>query len=109
MEAPKNGNLLVVTSSEELQRLLDEAVAATLPEHFKSGTAPPGREAPKEVLSNREAMDFLDLSKSTLQRYRDDGTLPYSKLGGNVYYEREDLLRVVREHRVEADASPASS
>jgi predicted DNA-binding transcriptional regulator AlpA len=107
MEAPTNGNLLVVTSEEELQRLLDEAVAATLPEHFASSGPPDGTSRPpKEVLSNREAMEFLDLSKSTLQRYRDDGTLPYSKLGGNVYYEREDLLRVVREHRV---SSPANS
>jgi len=105
MEAPKNGNLLVVTSEEELQRLLDEAVAATLPEHF-TGASLPGKEPPKEVLSNREAMEFLDVSKSTLQRWRDDGTLPYSKVGASIYYEREDLLRVVREHRV---SSPANS
>lgn len=98
-----NGNLLVVTSEEEIQRLLDEAVDATLSRAL-SAHLPPGREPPKEVLSNREAMEFLDLSKSTLQRYRDGGVLPYSKLGGNVYYEREDLLRVVREHRVNEEA-----
>lgn len=106
MEHTTNGNsLLLVTSEEELQRLLDEAVAASLPEHFKDA-APPGQSRPpKEVLSNREAMAFLDLSKSTLQRYRDDGTLPYSKLGGNVYYEREDLLHVLRQNRVGGAAS----
>lgn len=104
MEATTNENLLVITSSEELQRLLDEAVAATLPQHFEDH-APPGREPPKEVLSNREAMEFLDLSKSTLQRYRDGGVLPYSKLGGNVYYEREDLLRVLRQNRVNKKAT----
>ena len=109
METTKaNGNLLLLTSEDEIQRLLDNAVDATLSRALDD-LSPPGREPSKEVLSNREAMEFMDLSRSTLQRYRDDGTLPYSKLGGNVYYEREDLLRVVREHRVGSATSPANS
>ena len=101
MEATKaNGTLLLLTSEDEIQRLLDNAVDAALPGALND-LSPPGREPPKEVLSNREAMEFLDLSKSTLQRYRDDGTLPYSKLGGNVYYRRKDLLHVLEENRVE--------
>ena len=55
----------------------------------------------KEVLSNREAQEFLDLSKSTLQRYRDDGTLPYSKLGQNIYYRRSDLHDALEKRRVD--------
>lgn len=93
------------------RRDLDEAILDGLREilPFVAEDLELPERPPKEVLSNREAMAFLDLSKSTLQRYRDDGTLAYSKLGGNVYYEREDLLRVVREHRVGSAASLANS
>lgn len=89
---------LVLTSKEDLQRLLDEALDETIPRLLKELKFPAERS--KEWLSNREAMDWLDLSKSSLQRYRSSGKLPYSKLGGNVYYRREDLLRVLEEHRV---------
>lgn len=99
MEATAKGNLLLVTSEDELQRLLDEAVEATLSRALKD-LSPPNREPPREVLSNRRAMEYLDVSKSTLQRWRDSGLLPYSKIGGSVYYRRQDLIRVVDEHRV---------
>ena len=84
------------------RRDLDEAILDGLKEvlPFVAEDLEPPERPPKEVLSNREAREFLDVSKSTLQRWRDDGTLPYSKVGASVYYEREDLLRVVREHRV---------
>lgn len=89
---------VVITSKDDLQRVLDDTLDETIPRLLKE--LKPPQEPPKEWLSNREAMEFLDLSKATLQRYRSDGTLPYSKIGGNVYYAREDLLRVLREHRV---------
>lgn len=89
---------VVVTSEDELRELLESVLADTLPKHLKS--AQPLEKPPKEWLSNREAMAFLDASKPTLQRYRSNGTLPYSKIGGKVYYKRADLLRVLREHRV---------
>ena len=97
MEAPQE-NLVVVTDEEEIQCLFDKAVEATLPQLFEKLSSA-GREPPKEWLSNREAMEYLDLSKSTLQRYRDDGTLPYSKLGGNIFYRRDDLLHVLQQNR----------
>lgn len=90
---------VVLTSSEDLQRLLDDTLEDTLP-RLLDDLSPPPDKPPKEWLSNREAMAFLDLSKATLQRYRSDGVLPYSKLKGNIYYRREDLLQVLQEHRV---------
>lgn len=32
-------------------------------------------------ISNREAMDILGVSPRTLQRYRDSGCIPFSKIG----------------------------
>lgn len=96
-----------VASRRDLDEAVLDAVKEVLP--FVAKDLEPPERPPKEVLSNREAREFLDVSKSTLQRWRDDGTLPYSKVGSSVYYERSDLLRVVREHRVGTAAVSASS
>lgn len=49
----------------------------------------------KSWLTNAEAMDFVGLSRMTLQRYRDAGKLPYSKIGSNVYYRRDDIVALL--------------
>lgn len=84
---------LVVTSKAELQRVIDASVeAATL--KLLSRLQPTGTGS-KEWLTNKEAMDFLGLSKTTLQRYRASGQLPFSKIGGNIYYRYPDLVAVL--------------
>jgi excisionase family DNA binding protein len=54
----------------------------------------------KEFLTNREAQQYLGLSRMTLQRYRDDGTLPYSRVGNNVYYKRADVIALLENNSV---------
>ena len=51
----------------------------------------------KEWLTNREAMTFLGVSRATMQRYRRDGRILYSKIGsGSLRYRRADLLHFLR-------------
>jgi len=45
----------------------------------------------KKWLTNKEAMEYLGLSKSTLSRFRQDGTLSFTKLGNNIYYLKRDI------------------
>ena len=45
----------------------------------------------KAWLTNAEAMNFLDLSRPTLARYRADGRLPFSKIGSSIYYKLESI------------------
>ena len=47
--------------------------------------------AGKAWLTNKEAMDYLGLSRPTLARYRAAGTLPYSKIGSSIYYKLEHV------------------
>jgi len=42
-------------------------------------------------LSNAEASEFLGVTARTLQNYRDNGTLSYSKIGSKIYYKLSDL------------------
>ena len=83
---------MCVIEERELRKLIREeaANALTLAEERRPET--PGK---KEYLTNAEASRYLDVSKSTLQRWRDNGTLPSTRIGRNVYFRREDILEVL--------------
>ena len=42
-------------------------------------------------MDSEEVCRALNITKRTLQRYRDRGVIPYSRLGGKFYYRRRDL------------------
>jgi hypothetical protein len=46
-------------------------------------------------LDNQDVMQLLKISPRSLQSYRDQGILPFTRLGGKIYYQAkaiEDLL-----------------
>ena len=47
-------------------------------------------------LDNQDVMQTLHISKRTLQTFRDNGTLPYSKVGGTFYYKVSDIEQVLQ-------------
>ncbi|WP_299758685.1 helix-turn-helix domain-containing protein [uncultured Pontibacter sp.] len=52
-------------------------------------------EAPKKVLKSAEVRRMLQVSPSTLQKLRVEGTLPSVKVGGTHYYRQEDISRLL--------------
>ena len=48
-------------------------------------------------LDNQDVCQMLNISKRTLQTYRDNGTLPYSQIGHKMYYRPEDVEQVLRQ------------
>ena len=42
-------------------------------------------------LDNQDVMELLKISPRTLQNMRDTMTLPYSKVGGKIYYKSSDV------------------
>ena len=50
----------------------------------------------KEILSNEELMELLNVSSSTLRKYRVTGKLTYSKVDGLIYYEYKDIQNFIR-------------
>jgi len=46
-------------------------------------------------------MKLLNISTRTLQGYRDQGILPFTKLGGKVYFKRTDIEAILERNRVE--------
>ncbi len=51
--------------------------------------------APKQWLRSSEIRKLLKISPGTLQNLRVNGTLPYTKIGGVIYYAYEDILRMI--------------
>ena len=45
----------------------------------------------KKWLKSTEVKKLLGISHGFLQTLRDTGTLPYTKIGGSIYYDYEDI------------------
>lgn len=69
---------------EELKSILSKQSSGTLKRYLKSS----------------EVMDLLKISPGTLQNFRINGTLPYTKIGGIIYYDIQEIHRVMDENRV---------
>jgi len=54
----------------------------------------------KKYLRSTEVMELLQLSPGTLQNLRVNGTLPYTKLGGIIYYDEDDINNVLEQNRI---------
>src|SRR5690625_7869503 len=85
---------VVVTSSKDLRAIVREElerIHLKRPDRRTSGAR--AAEAKLDIgwLSNEEAQKAMGLSRATLARYRADGTLPYSKLGQNIFYKTDDI------------------
>ena len=54
----------------------------------------------KKYLKSSEIMDLLQIGPGTLQNLRINGTLPYTKIGGIIFYEAEEIQSVMTANRV---------
>ncbi|WP_055436664.1 helix-turn-helix domain-containing protein [Lacinutrix algicola] len=54
----------------------------------------------KKYLKSSEVMDLLQISPGTLQNLRVNGTLPYTKVGGIIFYDSEEIQKVMDDNRV---------
>ncbi|WP_306013269.1 MULTISPECIES: helix-turn-helix domain-containing protein [Flavobacteriaceae] len=54
----------------------------------------------KKWLKSNEVRDLLGISPGTLQNLRINGTLPYTKIGGVLYYEYHEIMEVLEKNKV---------
>jgi len=55
----------------------------------------PQTHAPKQWLRSVEVRKLLHISPGTLQNFRVNGTLAFTKVGGIFYYKYGDILKVL--------------
>lgn len=51
----------------------------------------------EDWLDNQDVCQMLNISKCTLQGYRDSGMLPYTKISRKLYYRVKDVKRLIHE------------
>ena len=49
----------------------------------------------KKYLRSEEVCKMLGISTSSLQNLRNSETLPYSKVSGTIFYEYNDVIRMI--------------
>ena len=77
-----NVDLVTKTDLELLKESIIEGITNLLPENINHN---------KKWIRSEEAMKFLGCSKGTLRNLRINHTLPYSKLGGTIYFSLQDI------------------
>ncbi|PSL40533.1 hypothetical protein CLV51_1312 [Chitinophaga niastensis] len=50
---------------------------------------------PRKWLKSYEVRDMLGISPGTLQNMRINGTLSFTKIGGLIFYEYDDILKLM--------------
>ncbi len=53
----------------------------------------------KEWLKSSDVMKILNCSTGTLQNLRINGTLPFTKMGGTIYYAHSDVMKVLNRNK----------
>ncbi len=54
----------------------------------------------KKWLKSPEVRKLLGISTGTLQNLRINGTLPYTRVGGVLYYDYQEIMQVLEKNRV---------
>ncbi|MEO2061216.1 MAG: helix-turn-helix domain-containing protein [Mesonia sp.] len=54
----------------------------------------------KKWLRSKEVRELLGISPGTLQNLRINGTLPYTKIGGVLYYDEEEINTVLEKNKI---------
>ena len=54
----------------------------------------------KRGLKSPDVKELLGISSGTLQNLRINGTLPYTKVGGVLYYDYEEIMNVMEKNKI---------
>ena len=84
---------LEIITREELDKFKSELINE-LTQIFNTA-----KRTQKEWLKSPEVRDMLNISPGTLQHLRVTGILPYTKIGGTIYYKYNDVLNMLEENK----------
>ncbi len=59
-----------------------------------------GQQRPKKWLKSNEVIKMLKISSSTLQTFRINGILPFTKIGGLIYYDSGEIEKLLEKNKV---------
>jgi len=54
----------------------------------------------KKYMKSKEVQRILEISPGTLQTRRNSGEIPFTKIGGCIYYDRDEIQKVFENNKV---------
>jgi len=88
--------MFALIDEQKLNRIFDEI--DSLRKELKTEKAKTSKKLSETWLDNQEVMELLKISPRTLQNLRDSKSLPFSKIGGKIYYKASDVEKIVNEN-----------
>ena len=89
-------NTFKLIEEEKINQLVERI--RSLEELMKSEKTNNRKKLSETWLDNQEVMDILKISPRTLQAMRDNKTLPFSKVGGKIYYRATDVEKLLKDN-----------
>lgn len=88
-----NQNQIVLMNSEQLQELIQkiQEVKAILQNKTSKDNFP-------DLLRTSEVKHLLKVGESTLAGLRLSGRLPFTMVGGSIYYLKKDLIKIISDN-----------
>ncbi|MGQ7868665.1 helix-turn-helix domain-containing protein [Sunxiuqinia sp. sy24] len=81
--------MYALIEEQKLNRIFDEI--GSLRQELKADKVKNSKKLSETWLDNQEVMELLKISPRTLQNMRDSKALPFSKVGGKIYYKASDV------------------
>ena len=83
---------IVLLSSTELESLVRSAIRQEL-------AAAANQKKEKEFLNAREVCLLLNISVSTLSKWKRENKIPFSKIGKRVFFSRKDVIDSLKDSK----------
>lgn len=87
-----------IITMEDLERFGDK-LTETLRSIIEENKNQPVKQEETIWLKSHQVQRMLAISPGTLQNLRINGTLPYSKVGGVIFYDRREILTVMEANK----------
>ncbi len=97
--AVTRNRLVTLEDLREFQKELKTDLKIELIMAFKAMIADQTQQPAKKWLKSWEVRKLLNLSPGTLQTLRDNGTIPFSKIGGIFYYDPTDIDKEIEKRK----------
>ena len=86
-----------IATKQDLENFKTEILVAM--KKFTGEQTPLVKESPKKWLKSHQVQRMLGISPGTLQNLRINGTMPYTKIGGVIFYSTEDIDMLLKRNR----------
>jgi len=87
-----------IITLEDLQNFKQELITELQKLLLQRQTTPA-----RKWLKSREVRRLLTLSPGTLQHLRINGTLPFTKIGRVIFYDYDDIKKMIEENKTNRD------